>query len=68
VGNVEIFASWYPDVGDIHELIQGADLVDGIPFVKLQKVLEWKERYGRPKDWDDVALIKKYMEGDDASK
>jgi hypothetical protein len=68
VGNIEIFRSWYPDVGDIHRLIREADLVDGIPFVKLHKVLEWKEKYGRPKDAHDIALIKSYTEGDYASE
>ncbi len=61
IGNVEILSGWYPDVGGIADLIREAEIVDGIPLVRLKKVLEWKRAYGRPKDVADIELIEAFL-------
>ena len=61
IGNIEIFNTWYPNVGDIASLIAEADLVEDVPFVKLEKVLEWKQKYGRPEDRSDVDRIQRFL-------
>lgn len=61
VGNVELLDSWYPDVGAVQTLIDEADWIEGLPFVKLAKVLEWKEKFGRSKDGPDVETIKAHL-------
>lgn len=48
------------------ELIERADMIDGVPFAPLVDVLRWKEEFwkafGRPKDLADIELIRGYME------
>jgi hypothetical protein len=61
VGNVELLDGWYPDVGALQTLIDEADWIDGLPFVKLAKVLEWKEKFGRSKDGPDIETIKAHL-------
>ncbi|MFG3442852.1 hypothetical protein ACGF0J_36895 [Nonomuraea sp. NPDC047897] len=38
-------------------LIDSADLIDGIPFMRLGDVLAWKQRARRPKDLPDIAAV-----------
>ncbi|MEU7863865.1 hypothetical protein [Nonomuraea sp. NPDC049141] len=38
-------------------LIASADLIDGIPFMRLGDVLAWKQRARRPKDLPDIAAV-----------
>jgi predicted nucleotidyltransferase len=64
VGQVEIYNTWHPEVGDLDILIQEADVVEGVRFVKLEKVLEWKQKYGRRKDADDISAIKTFLQAE----
>jgi hypothetical protein len=66
VGNVEILDGCYPDIGPIDQLIAGADIIDGLPFAKLEKVLEWKGKYGRDKDRADIEAITRYRDSQPA--
>jgi len=52
------YGSYNPPVA---ELINGADIIDGIPIVKLGEVLKWKRVFNREKDRRDVALIEEFM-------
>lgn len=61
IGNVELLDGWFPDVGPVQSLIDEAEWIEGLPFVKLTKVLEWKEKFGRSKDGPDIELIKAYL-------
>ncbi len=61
-GSIEVYNDWYPDKWDIDMLIDTAELVDGIPFVQLELVIEWKKIMGREKDVKDLALIQEYFE------
>ncbi len=58
LGNELTFGrSWaYGDV-DIEALIEGAEIIDGLPFVQLDAVLAYKRIAGRPKDLRHIALM-----------
>jgi hypothetical protein len=43
------------------DLKASAEVVEGIPFVKLSEVVNWKKTSDRPKDKEDIGLIKTYM-------
>ena len=60
-GNIEIYRDWDPGKWNIDELIDTAEIVDGIPFARLDFVIDWKKKMGREKDQKDLALIKKYL-------
>ena len=40
---IELYKDWGPGEWDVERLIKEADVIDGIPFVKLEAVLEWKK-------------------------
>ena len=61
IGNINIFKHWEPWLKNRDELIDTADIIDGIRFVKLEYVLEWKKKMGRGKDQKDIELIEEYM-------
>ncbi|MFI2039153.1 hypothetical protein ACH470_31580 [Streptomyces bottropensis] len=63
-GSVEILDGWfgYP----VDALIAEAEIIEGIRFMPLVRVLEWKVKFmgsevGREKDCRDIALIRRYM-------
>lgn len=43
------------------EIILKAEVRDGVPFAPLEEVLKWKQAFGRPKDLEDIKLIREYM-------
>jgi len=57
--NVEAYYNW-PNF-DVDELIKEAEMIDGIRFVKLENVLEWKKTQGREKDMRHIKLIEDYL-------
>ena len=60
-GDVELFDSWAPGSWDISALIRAADIIDGIPYVRLESVIEWKDLRNTSKDVNDIKLIKQYL-------
>jgi len=42
-------------------LIDGAEIIDGLPFVKLERVLAWKKLNTREKDLKDIEVIEKFL-------
>jgi len=56
-GLIEIFDGWSPGSWDIQKLIDEADLIDGIPFVRLEEVVKWKRVMGREKDKGHLEMI-----------
>lgn len=60
-GNVEIFKNWAPGEWDIGQLIDGAEMIAGVPFVRLEDVLRWKKIMGREKDLADIDLIERII-------
>ncbi|MEK7507587.1 MAG: phospholipase D-like domain-containing protein [Patescibacteria group bacterium] len=59
--DIEFWKDWHPGLWDIPALIRDAEIIDGLPFVKLHRVLEWKKIFGREKDIADVILIEQYL-------
>jgi hypothetical protein len=48
-------------MGDTKSLIKGADIIQGYPFIKLREFIKFKKELGRPKDIEDIKLMKKYL-------
>lgn len=60
-GSIELWKDWGPGQWDINRLIKEAEVIDELPFVKLEYVVEWKKLYGRDKDFKDVETIEKFL-------
>ncbi len=62
-GNFEICKEWVCNTynPDIKKLIENAEIISGIPFVKLEEVRFWKQSFGREKDLKDVELINQFF-------
>ena len=68
-GPFEMFRDWKPGVWDIDSLILEADVIDGLPFVRLEHVAQWKKLYlntgippeSRQKYIRDIKLIEDYF-------
>ncbi|MDD4897684.1 MAG: hypothetical protein WCZ99_03160 [Candidatus Paceibacterota bacterium] len=58
---IELWKSWGPGEWDIKQLIEEAEMIDGLPFVKLEKVLEWKKIAMREKDIKDIEIIENFL-------
>jgi hypothetical protein len=61
-GAIEIFGGWLG--WDIDALIDNSEIIDGLPFVRLEDVLAFKLSLGRPKDVAHARLIEGYLRGD----
>lgn len=61
IGNIEVYKDWKPWLGSIGSLIESADMINGLPFVKLKFVLKWKKLFNREKDKRDIKLIKEFL-------
>jgi hypothetical protein len=58
---IEVFDHWIPSGWDVDELIDTAEVIDGIRFVPLPAVLRWKLQMARPKDAHHVAALRRYL-------
>ena len=56
---VEIFDGWLDD--NAGRLIDEAELMNGVPFVRLEAVLDFKRRLNRPKDARHIRLIEEFL-------
>ncbi|MFH1631477.1 MAG: hypothetical protein ABIA47_00420 [bacterium] len=61
-GTIEIFDGWAPSDRSDDELIDSAEMIDGLPFVKLEYVLEYKKKLGRVKDLKHVEILEAYLD------
>jgi len=59
---IEFYKTWGPGDWDTHQLINSAEIIDNLPFVRLEEVKKWKEMSGREKDFKDVQLINEYLQ------
>lgn len=59
--NIEAIREWFPGEWNVKKLIAGADIIDGIRFVKLQEVYAWKKQRMAPKDEKDLELLELYF-------
>jgi hypothetical protein len=62
-GAVTIGTNWAYGDFDINELIDTAETIDGLPFVRLEHVLRYKEIAARPKDLVHLELLAKHQRG-----
>lgn len=60
-GEIEIFDHWVGGLTDVDAIIDGAELIDGVPFMSLQDTLRWKRGLGRAKDLADAVLIEHHL-------
>ncbi|MDT0418010.1 hypothetical protein ACFY1V_17450 [Streptomyces sp. NPDC001255] len=60
-GAIEVFDTWLPGTQGPDELIDRAEMIQGIPFCPLTEVLDWKRRADREKDHADVTLIEHHL-------
>jgi hypothetical protein len=61
-GKIEIYHSWFPkDAWNVDELIDGAEVVDGVRYVKLEEVLKYKKARFAEKDRKDIEAIENYL-------
>lgn len=63
-GKIEMMKDWWPEQWDIKKLIEGADTIDGLAFVKLEEVLRWKKMMNREKDSKDIEVIENYLKSE----
>jgi len=59
--DISVYTGWPHGIWDVNELIDTADVVDGIRFVKLENVLKWKKARNRPKDAGQIAILEKHL-------
>ena len=59
--HVEAFRYW-PYVDDPASIISNAEIIDGVPFARLEDVKAWKGSSDDPEDREDVGLIREYDE------
>jgi len=61
IGNIELWHDWSEWFDNIDLLIDTADLIEGIRFVRLDPVLTLKRKMGRPKDFEDIRLVESFL-------
>jgi len=54
----DIGLDWYGETAQ--EVLKRAQVVNGVPYLSLDEVYEWKKRNGREKDLRDLILIDEY--------
>ena len=57
-GTVTIGTEWAIGEFDVDELIDTAETIDGLPFVRLVHVIRYKEIAARPKDLRHLELLR----------
>lgn len=58
---IELWKDWKPGEWDVGQLIKETEIIEGLPFVKLETVLEWKKIKGGEKDLKDIEIIEKFL-------
>jgi hypothetical protein len=58
---IELYKDWGPGEWDVGKLIREAEMIEGLPFVRLDEVIAWKTILGREKDIKDLQLINSYL-------
>jgi len=60
-GRLTFGTKWAIGEFDIDELIDGAEEIDGLPFVRLEHVTNYKRISKRPKDLRHIEALKAYQ-------
>ena len=56
-GLIQFSRGWVSDDWDINDLIDRAEIIQGLPFAQLTDVLTYKQMLLRPKDRPDIAAL-----------
>ena len=56
-GAITVGTEWAIGEFDVDELIDTAELIDGLPFVRVEHVVAYKRIAGRPKDIEHLAAL-----------
>ncbi|MCL4391964.1 hypothetical protein M1413_01400 [Patescibacteria group bacterium] len=65
---IEMAADWGPGEWDVEQLIEDADIIENLPFVRLAEVLRWKKLLKREKDLKDIEIIEDYFKKQGVAK
>ena len=57
-GRITFGITWKYGSFDLDELIDTAEMIDGLPFVRLEHVITYKEAADRPKDRDHLRAMR----------
>ena len=60
--DIELWADWIPGEWNIQKLIAEAEMIKGLPFVKLAEVVKCKKILGRKKDLEDIVIIENFLQ------
>lgn len=61
IGPISFGTSWGLGRFDIDRLIDEAETISGLPFVRLEHVIAYKRAAGRPKDLAHLQMIEKWV-------
>ncbi len=62
-GPFDVSTSWGVGdyIPDVSKIMNTAEVIDGVPFARIEEVLKWKQAARRPKDLKDINLIEAYL-------
>jgi hypothetical protein len=60
-GLITLGTGWAYGSFDVDDLIDTAEVIDDIPFVRLEHVVAYKRAAGRPKDLEHLRLLADYQ-------
>jgi hypothetical protein len=63
-GDLEILDGWFPERWPVNQIIDEADLICGLRFVRLDIIVTTKKMLARPKDLIHLRVIEKYADQD----
>lgn len=63
IGKIEIYPcwKWEPKINQLENAIKQSELIEGIRFIRLNDMINYKKKMGRTKDFDDIKLIESYF-------
>jgi len=59
-GDIELWKDWNPPLQNIEKVIKEADIINGLPFGRLEDVVKRKKIRGQEKDLKDIELIEEF--------
>lgn len=57
-GRIQFSAGWVSDEWKAAELIDRAEIIEGLPFARIEDVLAYKHHLNRPKDQQDIERLR----------
>ena len=60
-GRITFGITWKYGSFDLDELIETAEIIDGLPFVSLEHVIAYKEAADRPKDQEHLFSLSRWL-------